>query len=85
MQDLEIVIANPGSFPSATSIQSHFNSSGGVQISAAEAQVIFNHVNGGGAKAGQNAHVFVMSLLAFRTKAIIQLFLKELSSPKKPI
>ena len=46
VQDLEIVIANPGSFPSATSIQSHFNSSDGVQISAAEAQVIFNHVNG---------------------------------------
>ena len=83
VDQLEFVIFNPGSFNNASTIQAFFNGNGGIPISLAEAQVIFNHLNGG-ANAGQNAHVFVMSLFASRTNAIINLILNQIFNPKNP-
>ncbi|MCM8526042.1 MAG: hypothetical protein NE327_05970 [Lentisphaeraceae bacterium] len=83
IDDLEFVIFNAGSFPNAASIQSFINSGPGFDISLQAAQAIFNHLNGG-PKIGANAHVFMMSLVASKTNAIINFFLQQLSDPKKP-
>ena len=56
----------------------------GFQISLAEAQAIFNHAISGDPAPGQNAHVFLMSLIAKRTNAIFLTILKAISDPKKP-
>lgn len=88
VDDLDFMIftesSSPGTINNASDVQSFMNGLGGIQISLAEAQAIFNHAFGGGAAPGANAHAFLMSVIAFRTKAIINLFLKQFSDPKKP-
>ena len=67
-----------------SSFQSFMNSHGGIQLSLQEATAIFNHFSGGGVAPGKNAHVFLMSLVAFRTKAIINFILNQAIDPKSP-
>lgn len=84
VDDLEYIITFSMMFSNASTIQSFLNSGGGIQITLAEAQIIFNHINGGGSTVGNNAHVYLLSLIASRTDAIIQMFMQQISDPGNP-
>ncbi|MCM8526041.1 MAG: hypothetical protein NE327_05965 [Lentisphaeraceae bacterium] len=80
--ELEFIITNRGSFNSASLIHSHFQSNR-IPIDPKEAQVIFDHLNGR-SRAGQNAHVFLISVIANKTDAVLRLFLQAIADPQRP-
>ena len=55
-----------------------------VPISDAEIHALLAHLGGSGPKLGQNSHVYLMTLIARKYKAIFENLLKEANRPVKP-
>ncbi len=79
---LEQYIANAGSYGSPFAVQNFF-ANGGFPISIEEAKAIYSHLNGG-PKIGANAHVFFMTLVSAKTKAIFEKLIELAYRPAKP-
>lgn len=68
---------------SVTSLISAFNAAN-IPLSQGEVELLKAHVGGTGPKLGQNSHVYLMTLIAQKTKAVFEALLKEAARPTKP-